>query len=383
MKPEPVSEAAETTAAQSEPTVVRMPVGIRSGALTVIAVVAAAFALQYAQEVFIPIVLSALLFYALDPPVDWLTARRVPRAVAAAIVLLAVLGSVGAGIYGLRSQAMDVVEKLPAAAQQARRALQMSKGNGDAISKMQKAASELEKTAAEAAPPGQAPRGVVRVQVEEPALRVSEYLVWGSVGVAKLSGDLLMIAFLAYFLLLSNDLYKRKLVGLAPSLSRKKLTVQIVDQISRKIERFLLVQILTSALVGTATGVALWWLGMDQPAVWGVVAGVLNSVPYFGPVIVTGGVGLVAFTQFGSLAMTGAAAGLTFIITVLEGWLLTPALMGRVAQMSPAAIFVGLIFWSWIWDVWGLLLAVPMMMIIKTVCDHIEELQWFGELLGE
>jgi predicted PurR-regulated permease PerM len=98
---------------------------------------------------------------------------------------------------------------------------------------------------------------------------------------------------------------------------------------------------------------------------------------------VSGGLAIVGFMQFGNIWMAALVAAIATVITTLEGWLLTPALMGRAASMSPAAIFVGLIFWSWMWGVWGLILAVPMMMVLKAVCDRIEDLQWIGELLGE
>jgi predicted PurR-regulated permease PerM len=192
-----------------------------------------------------------------------------------------------------------------------------------------------------------------------------------------------MILFLAYFLLVADDLYKRKLVKISPTLSKKKITVQIVDEIGTQIERFMLVQVFTSAIVAVATTLALWLIGLDQPAIWGIAAGVLNSVPYFGPLIVTGGLSMVAYTQFKTIPMALYVGGVALVITTLEGWLLTPALMGRAASINPAAIFVGILFWSWVWGVWGLILAVPMLMMIKAVCDRIEELQPIGELLGE
>jgi predicted PurR-regulated permease PerM len=129
--------------------------------------------------------------------------------------------------------------------------------------------------------------------------------------------------------------------------------------------------------------VALWWLGLDQWVIWGLLAGIFNSIPYLGPVIVSGGLGIVAFLQFDSLSRTVLVCGVAFLITSLEGFLLTPALMGKAAQMNPVAIFVGLLFWSWVWGVWGAVLAVPMLMMLKAACDHIEDLQPIGELLGE
>jgi predicted PurR-regulated permease PerM len=113
------------------------------------------------------------------------------------------------------------------------------------------------------------------------------------------------------------------------------------------------------------------------------MAGIFNSIPYLGPVIVTGGLGVVAFMQFDSIPKTVTICAVAFVITSLEGFLLTPALMSRAARINSAAIFTGLLFWSWIWGVWGTILAVPMLMMLKAVCDHIEDLQPIGELLGE
>ena len=198
-----------------------------------------------------------------------------------------------------------------------------------------------------------------------------------------LGAQAVMILFLSYFLLVADDLYKRKLVRIMPTLSKKRITVQIVDEIGNQIERFMLVQVFTSLVVAAATTVALWWVGLNQPVVWGLTAGVLNSIPYFGPIVVSGALTLVAYMQFGTFEMALSVAAIALVITTLEGWLLTPTLMGRAASINPAAIFIGIIFWSWVWGVWGLVLAVPMLMMMKAVCDRIEELQPIGELLGE
>lgn len=249
---------------------------------------------------------------------------------------------------------------------------------------MQQAATELDKTAAEARATPAAPRGVIKVQVEEPALRATDFIWWGSMSAVTAAGQGVIILFLSYFLLVADDLFKRKLVvHLGDTLSKKKITVQILDQIGSRIERFLLVQIFTSAVVATATGLALWGLGVEQAVIWGLAAGLFNSIPYFGPVIVTAGLAIIAFMQFGTLQMMTVVAGTALLITTLEGWLLTPILLGRAAQMNQVAVFASLLFWSWLWGVWGLLLAVPMMMVIKTTCDHIEDLRPVADLLSD
>ena len=379
------AEVATIERPEPDPIVIRMPVDVRNVALSIIAGVALILFLQYAQAVLIPVVLATLTFYALDPIVDRLQAVRVPRALGAAFVLLFLLTGTGYGLWTLRDDALAVVEQLPRAAGIVRQSLRQQQQHGEpgAIGKLQEAAKEIDKTAVAAAGPvDRDPGGVQRVQVVQP-FRASDYLMWGSAGALALGAQMVMILFLAYFMLVADDLYKRKLVKISPTLSKKKITVQIVDEIGTQIERFMLVQILTSALVAVATALALWWVGLEQPVIWGRVAGVLNSIPYFGPIVVSGGLAVVAFLQFETVHMALYVAAIAMVITTLEGWLLTPTLMGRAASINPAAIFVGILFWSWIWGVWGLVLAVPMLMMIKAVCDRIEELQPIGELLGE
>jgi len=367
-----------------DPIVIRMPVDIRSLALSIIAGVGLVLFLQYAQAVLIPVVLGALTFYALDPIVDALERWRVPRAIGAALVLLLILTGTGYGLWSLRDDALAVIEELPRAAAQVRTSLRRERvSEQGAMTKIQEAAKEIDKTAVEATGTVMRdPGGVQRVQVVQP-FRASDYLAWGSMGAIALGGQAIMILFLAYFLLIADDLYKRKLVKIVPTMAKKKITVQIVDEIGTQIERFMLVQVLTSAIVAVATSLALWWIGLDQPVIWGLAAGILNSIPYFGPLIVTGGLMLVAYLQFETLEMAAYVAGIALVITTLEGWLLTPTLMGRAANINPAAIFVGILFWSWIWGIWGLILAVPMLMMIKAICDRIDELRPIGELLGE
>ena len=206
----------------------------------------------------------------------------------------------------------------------------------------------------------------------------------GSLGIAAAAGQMVMVVFLAYFMLASGNLYRRKFVKIAgPSLTRKKITVQILEEIDRQIERFLIVQLLSSTLVGVVTWLAFLWLGLQQAAIWGIFAGVFNSIPYFGPVIVTGTTAVVAFLQFGSIRMAITTGAVALVITTLEGWLLTPWLTSRAARMNAVAVFLGLLFFGWLWEVWGLLLAVPMLMVVKAVCNRIDDFKNIGELLGE
>jgi predicted PurR-regulated permease PerM len=346
--------------------------------------VAAVALLRYAQAILLPFILSLLIFYALDPIVTWISRSGIPRVVSSLVLMAVLLGTGGSAIYLLRDQASDMVHRLPEALSKAKATIESHRDGGQGtIAKVQKAAGELEKTASEAAG-GKATAGVTRVQIEEPIFRVSDYLWSGSIGVVWLIGQAITVLFLVFFLLAAGDLYKRKLVEVVgPRLSRQKLTIQILNEIDQQIGRFLLIQVLTSILVGTAMGVSLWLLGLNQAAMWGVSAGILNSIPYFGTIVVTVALALVAFLQFGTLGMAALVACITLIVTSIDGFLLTPLLTGRFSKMNNLAVFLSLLFWGWLWGAFGMLLAVPIMMVIKSICDHIETLQPIGHLLGE
>src|SRR5215212_958820 len=282
------------------------PVGIRSLSLTIVAIVAAVVALQYGQLFFIPLVISVLVSYALDPVVSWIARHRVPRALAAAVVLTIVVGTVCGGAYTLRNEAATILQQLPQAAQRLRTAIRKDReaNGGGTIQQMRKAATELSQAASEAAPSTPPPRGVLRVQVEEPAVNVSDYLWWSSANILTFAGQAVSVLFLVYFMLMSGDLFKRKLVQVTgPTLTKKKITVQILDEISEQIERFLFVQVFTSVLVGVASWIAFRLVGLEQAGIWAIGAGVFNSIPYFGPVVVTGAIAFVALMQFGTIAM--------------------------------------------------------------------------------
>ncbi len=368
-----------------DPLVIRAPIDVRSLALSVMAVLAVVLVLQYARSVFIPIVLGVLISYTLAPIVAWLQMARVPRSIGAAVAVTLLVGSLGIGVYTLSDQAMAIVSDVPKAAQRVRERMREHRSTpGGAIDKVQQAATEIDRAAKEAAQPTATQKGVQKVEVVDPAFRASDYLWAGGLGLVSFAGQFVLVLFLVYFFLVTGDLYKRKLVRIAgPTLTQKKITVQILDDINQQIEHFMRVQVVTSLVVAVATGATLWWFGVNQFIVWGLLAGLFNSIPYLGPVLVTGALGVVTFMQFDDLLKTAYVCGATFAITSLEGFVLTPMMMSRAAQMNPVAIFVGLLFWSWIWGAWGTVLAVPMLMMLKAICDHVEDLKPIGELLGE
>jgi predicted PurR-regulated permease PerM len=247
---------------------------------------------------------------------------------------------------------------------------------------VQKAAAQIEQAAQEGSVPGNT-RGAMRVVVEPARFDLRHYLWSGTIGLIALIGQATVVVFLTYFLMLSGDTFRRKLIKLAgDSLSSKKITLQALNEITGQIQRYLQVQLLTSALVGLLTWLALMAIGLDNAAVWGVAAAVLNMVPYVGSLVTAAGSALVGFMQFGSLNMAIAVGGASLVIHTLVGNLLTPWLTSRASRMNPVAVFVGLLAWGWLWGVWGLLLGIPILMIVKAICDRVEDLKPVGEFLG-
>jgi predicted PurR-regulated permease PerM len=386
-QPEEMAEpvAQPTASPEQQRVMLHMPVDVRSVSLAVLAVLAVIAALRWASPFFIPLMLGLMFSYALTPLVNWFERRlRLSRPLGAALLLAALLGALGGTTYALADQANAVVEALPNAARKLGDAMRKQRtAQPGTMEKMQNAATQLERVAEESGGSTTAGRGVTRVQIERPRLNIKDYLWSGTLGLMSLAGQIVVVIFLTYFLLISGNTFRRKLVKIAgPSLSRKKITVQALDEINWQIQRYLLVQLGSSVLVGLVTWLSFWALGLNNAAVWGVAAGVLNLVPYVGAILVTAAAALVAFLQFGQVNMALWVGGASMAIHMVQGNLLTPWLTSQASRMNPVAVFVGVLAWGWLWGVWGLLLGIPILMAVKAVCDRVEDLKPVGELLG-
>ncbi|WP_343589704.1 AI-2E family transporter [Paracidovorax wautersii] len=383
--PPPAAEAAQAVLPHTEvPRVLlHMPVDVRSVSLALIALFLGIGMLHWASAVFIPLMLSVLLTISLQPAVQWLHRWRVPRAVGAGLLLMGIIGGLGGTAWSLSEGASQLVDSLPVAARKVRDAVRLSVPGVSPLDTMQKAASQLEQAASESVPP-QTRRGVQRVVVERPPFNIRDYVWSGTMGLASAVGQMTVVVFLTFFSLASGSLFRRKLMRIAgTSLERRKITMEVLDDITGQIQRYLLVQVFTSVLVGAATWAAYAALGLQNAVVWGVVAAALNLAPYVGSLLVTGASALVAFLQFGTLDMALAVGGASLVIHTLIGNLVTPWLTSRTSRMSPVAVFVSVLAWGWLWGLWGLLLGIPVMMVVKAICDRVDDLRPVGELLGD
>ena len=371
--------------ADHEPLLVHVPIGIRSLSLAVLAVLAGIFVLHWAKAVFIPFMLGLLFSYALSPVVNWAERRHVPRWLGSGLLVISIVTAlVGTG-WSLSGEAIRLLNSLPEAVQKFKQTVNVKRGGPDStLESVQKAASQIEQAAREGnIPPAANSRGALRVVVEPPRFDITNYLWTGTLGLAALVGQFTAVVFLTYFFMVSGNTFRRKLLKLAgPRLSSKKITLQALDEITGQIQRYLQVQLLTSALVGVLTGAALFAVGLENAAVWGIAAGVLNLVPYVGSLVTAVASAMVGFLQFGSLNMAMLVGGVSLVIHTVVGNLLTPWLTSRASRMNPVAIFAGLLAWGWLWGVWGLLLGIPILMMVKSLCDRVDDLKPVGEFLG-
>jgi predicted PurR-regulated permease PerM len=369
---------------QPVPVLRHLPVDVRSLSLAVLATLAGIFTLRWASDVFIPVMAGLLLSYTLSPVVDWLQRVRVPRALSAALLIFGIVSGFGSVGYWLSEDASKLVELLPTAAQKLRNSIHALPGSPDnTLITVQKAAIQLEQAAEESTRAAPLARGVQRVQIEKPKFDVKDHLWSGTLGLVAMAGKVGMVALIAFFLMASGDRFRRKLIKLVgPTLSKKRITLQALNQIHDHIQRYMLVQLFTSTLVGLATWLCFLAIGVEHAAVWGIAAGILDLVPYVGSVVITSGAMLMSFLQFGEPHMVFLVGVVSILIHVSEAFLLTPWLTSRANKMNPFAIFIGVLAWGWLWGVWGLLLGVPILVIIKAICDRVDDLKPVGEFLG-
>jgi predicted PurR-regulated permease PerM len=396
--------------------------------LWVIAALVTAFFLREARSLFVPIALALLAAYALYPVVLWVERFRIPRLASAAMVVGLIVGGFCSIGWALQDDFARGASQLPQQVRELRAELQSTTTAG-LFARLREAAAEVQQTTAAigggtsgpadsgpdagvvtgAAAQGSASAGTgadrtaraaggsqrarmspadhdaaeARASSDSSSSSIAGYLWQGSSGLLTLAGQITVIVFLVYFLLVGAEAWRARLVVLAGDmLSSRRTGTEVIDEINWQVQRFLIVRLITTAGVAVATWISLILLGAPQPALWGVAAGVFNWVPYFGPIIVSGGLAIVGLVA-GGLSMALKLAAVALVITSLEGWIVTPPLLGRAARMNTLAIFLSLLFWSWVWGVWGTILAVPLMAMIKAVADHVERLDWLSSLLAE
>jgi len=358
----------------------------RDKALFILAAIAVVFALKWAQSFFVTLLLGILFAYTLNRLVVWLELIRIPRAAGTSIVMVGVLCAIALGTNSLSGQIQTILDQVPEAVNKLSIGVaKMRRGETSTMQKMQTAASEIEKATSEAtglAPPPK--QRVTRVVIDPPGFKLGSFLLANSMSAGALIGQATMVFFLTFFFLLSGDIYKRKLVRLAgPSLSHRKITVRILEDINDSIQNYMFMLLVTNLLVALLTWITLSWFGLENAGAWAVAAGLLHLIPYLGSVVTAVVIGMAAFVQFDTLSMMLLMGGTSLVIATVVGYFVTTWMTGRSAKMNTAAVFVSLLFWAWLWGVWGMLLSIPIIVIVKVVAQHVEHFSPVAELLGD
>jgi predicted PurR-regulated permease PerM len=341
----------------------------RHVALVGLFVLAVFYTLYLAQAFFLPIVLAILLDFLLSPLVRALRKVGVPEPVGAGIVVLGLVAVFAVGLYRLSGPATEYVARAPESIETVQRKLRAMRGSVDQVTR---AAEQVER-----ATTGEEP-GTQQVQIKGPSLTQQ---VFG--GTAALLSAATVVVFLTYFLLAVGDLFLQKLVGVLPQFKDKRVAVTIARETEAQISLYLFTTTLINVGVGVVTGLAMYLLGMPNPVLWGVVAAVLNFVPYVGAVANSVLLALAAFVAFEDTGHALLVPGVFLALNLIESNLVTPIIYGNRMRLNTVALFIGLVFWWFIWGVPGAILAVPIMAAIKIVCDHIESLSPIGEFLGK
>ena len=376
----PGEESSPATAGLFHDPQLRLAVGL-------LALVALVAALYLARAFFVPLLIGILASYSLHPLVDWLVVCRVPRAVGAALVLAMVVGCFSWIGFSIADDAAALIQKLPEAARKLRKDLSEARsGAPSPLQNVQEATRELQGAAAEvgskAGPRANPAARPVAPQTPEPTW-LRDYTLAQTALLVTVAAQTPIVLLLTYFLLASGAHFRRKLLQLVgPSLTRKKDAVRILDEIDIQVQRYLLAILASNALLALCTWLAFLWLGMEQAGAWGVAAGVLHFIPYLGPALIVIASGVAAFLQSGSLLFGFTVAAVSMAVAGVIGFVFMTWLQSRFARVNTAVLFIALLFFCWLWGVWGLLLGAPIVAIAKVVFDRVESLKPAGEMLG-
>jgi predicted PurR-regulated permease PerM len=342
---------------------------IRSLSITGLFVLAAFYTLYFARDFFLPIVLAVLLDFLLSPLIRGLKRARVPEPLGAALVIIGLLGTAGAAVYGLSGPAKEWVARLPSSMREAE----------DRLSKLRTPVEQVTKTAEQ----------VEQATKIDDQPKTPEVVVKGPSLTERLFGTTQTIVFsaveviiLLYFLLAAGDLFLQKLIKVLPQFRDKKKAVTIARETEASISTYLVTVTLVNLALGLSVAIVMFLLGMPNPLLWGALAALAEFIPYLGAtalVALLSLAGLVTFEQVGHALLVPAAY---LAVNVLQSQFIFPLVLGRRLTLNPVAIFIGLVFWWWIWGVPGAFIAVPLIATFKIFCDHIEALAPIGEFLG-
>jgi predicted PurR-regulated permease PerM len=341
----------------------------RSAALQGMLLLAVLYTLYFARSFIVPLVVVFMLDALFSPFVRRLRRLGIARHASAALVVAGLVGAVATSVYGLSGPAAAWMAKAPASIEKAESRLRTLLRPLERVGETVDQVEDITDVGADTA---------VRVRLQD---RTFMQALFGNT--QNLLAVCALVCVLLYFTLASGDLFLTKVIKLLPTLQDKKRAVQIARETEDRISSYLGAVTLVNLAFGLVTGTVMHQLGMPNPVLWGVLAAVTNYIPYLGAAACMLVLGLVALVQFDTLTRALVVPLAFLVLNLLESYLFTPLFVGRQLSLNPVVVFIGVLFWSWIWGVTGAVIAVPLLAALKIVCDHVEGLVPVGEFIGD
>lgn len=342
----------------------------RSAGITVLAVLAVLYTLYFAREFLLPVTVAVLLSFLFSPVVRALARLRVPTPLGAALVVLALVGALGASVYKLADPVQGFVASAPTTAASAQQKVRRL------LRPVQQATNTAERVANATSVGG--PNRTPEVVVKGPSL-VSR--VFGTT--QRLLAGLLEVIVLLYFLLAAGDLFLQKLVKVLPQRSAKHTAVEVAREIEGSVSAYLLTTAALNVGEGLVVAGVMALLGIPNPLLWGALVALLEFVPYLGAATMVVLLAVAGLTTFDGVGRALAAPAAFLAINLVQANVVAPLALARRLTLNPVAVFVGLAFWWFLWGVPGAFLAVPLLATFKVLCDHVGALAAVGEFLGQ
>jgi len=327
-------------------------------------------AIAISRDFLMPITMSVLLFFVFSPLRRRLGRRGVPGWVTATIVTTGLLAAMGAVVLMLMGPAGQLIADAPTISH---RLEQKFDALRDQIRGLQDVATKIDEVAAAEGPEP----GVIKAETKPESLTMSVVNA-----TPALIGQLLFVLILLFFLLTSGDLLYLRIVQSFDTLKEKRMAYQALRQIEDSLGSYLGTISLINIGLGAAIGITFWLMGMPAPSLFGVTAFLLNYIPYVGLVI-----GAVSATAVALVSMDGffwpVMVGAAYVaINSVEGQFVTPYFLSRRLELNTVVVFVAVALWAWLWSVVGMIVAVPILVVIRVLCEHIPGMEKFANFLA-
>ena len=330
-----------------------------------LAFLATLWACAVAKALVVPVLFAAFVALSLNPIVQGLARPWFPRPLAAALVVGAGIALLVLLVVWVAEPAQHWFERAPAAV---RSLAPKVRGMTQQIEAAGRATQSIITL-------GSQPAAKAAVGAATPAL----FDVWDALAAApRLLASVFAVVLLCYFYLVYGDALLAKVVALSPSLEHERSAIDILRTMQREMSRYLFTTTLINAAVGLGAGLIAWSLRLEDALFWGVLAAILNFVPYVGPLCMLLVFVVLGLLQSNSVATALLPASLFGALIVLEGQFVTPWILGRRLKLNPVAILLWLMLLGWLWGPVGVVLAVPALVVVKIVCERVEGWDWLA-----